>query len=57
MESEFLLNREDLCALYYCVQKKGDWSPVSKYRDIGVYSMNKTGSWKKLSITRVNASN
>jgi hypothetical protein len=32
-----------------CVQ--GRRSPVSKYRGFGVYSMNKTRSWRKMFIT------
>ncbi len=44
-----------LCALYYCVQKRGDSSPISKYRGFGVYSMNKTVGGRKFFTTRASA--
>jgi hypothetical protein len=53
MESEPLLNRAGtlyFCTLFYSVWKRGDQSLVSKYKDCGVYSMNKTGSRQKLSV-------
>ncbi len=41
--------------LYYCVQKRGNQSPLSKYRGLGVYSMNRTQGRRKVFITKVNA--
>ncbi len=58
MESEPLLNREGalyLCTLYDCVQKRGDGSPISKYRGIGIYSMNKPMGRRHMFITRAKA--
>ncbi len=47
-----------LYSILLCVQKRGDWIPVSKCRGFGVYSMNKTGgrsTRRKMFMTRANA--
>ncbi len=47
-----------LYSILLSVQKKGDWSPVSKCGGFGVYSMNKTGgriTRRKMFMTRANA--
>ncbi len=43
--------------LFFFLQKraKGNWSPLSKYRGVVVYSINTTGGRRKMFITRVNA--
>ncbi len=38
-----------------CVHKRGNESPLSKYRGLGVYSMKKTGGRMKMFIIRANA--
>jgi hypothetical protein len=35
---------------YYCVHKRGNWSPLSISRGFSVYSMNKTGAWRKKNV-------
>ncbi len=44
-----------LCTLYLYLQKRGDWSHVSKDRRFGIYSMNKIRSRQLLFVARVNA--
>ncbi len=39
---------------YYCRKKTGNWSPLSKYRWFGVYSMKKTKGRRKTLLTRAN---
>jgi hypothetical protein len=36
----------------YCAQKRVDYCPVSKYSVLGAFSINKTVSRQKLSVTR-----
>jgi hypothetical protein len=40
---------------YICVHKRGNSSPLSKYRWFSVYSMNKTGGRRKMFVTMANA--
>jgi hypothetical protein len=40
---------------YLCVHKRGNSSPLSKYRGLSVYSMNKIGGRRKICITGANA--
>ncbi len=37
------------------VHKRGNYSPLSKYRGFSVYSMNKTGGRREMFNTRANA--
>ncbi len=46
--SEYLAAQE---IKYSFVHKRGDWSPLSKCRGFGVYSMNKTWCRRKMFIT------
>jgi hypothetical protein len=47
MESELLLNRAGTLVLLYSTEIGN--------KSLGVYSMNKTGDWGKMFITRANA--
>jgi len=54
-ESEPLLKRESTIVFVLQKRAKGNWSPLSKYRGFGVYSINTTGGWRKMFITWENA--
>jgi hypothetical protein len=56
MKSELLLNKAEalyFCNLNYCVyRREGTGFPTGlQWVWLGVYSMNKTGSWQNLSVT------
>jgi hypothetical protein len=40
---------------FLCINKRGNYSPLSKCRGFSVYSMNKTGGRRKMFITRANS--